>query len=102
MAIKRNNTENQKEKKQAVDHEITVTRVKDLPDKNVIMFDMIVNGVTIYGCSYRTLKNKSTGEEFGKIGFPSRKSGDAYYNHVYVGLSPADVECIEKQIEAEL
>ena len=79
-------------------HEIKVTRVKELD--TVIMFDMIVNDVTIYGCSYKVLKRHDNGEEFGKVGFPSKKSGDTWYNHAFVKLSAADVETIEKEIEA--
>ena len=86
-----------KEAEKAIDHEIEVTRAKEL--ENVIMFDVIVNGVAIYGCSYRVLTRKDNGEEFGKVGFPSKKSGETWYNHAFVKLSPADVENIEKQLE---
>lgn len=80
------------------DHDIKVNRIKEL--ENVIMFDMVVNDVTIYGCSYKVLTRKDNGEEFGKVGFPSKKSGDTWYNHAFVKLSSADVENIEKQIES--
>ena len=85
------------EEKEVINHKIEVTRAKEL--ENVIMFDMKVNDVTIYGCSYRVLTRKDTGEEFGKVGFPSKKSGDNYYNHAFVKLSAADVETIDKQLE---
>lgn len=93
MALSKKKTE----EKEVINHEIEVTRAKEL--ENVIMFDMKVNDVTIYGCSYRVLTRKDTGEEFGKVGFPSKKSGDNYYNHAFVKLSAADVETIEKQLE---
>lgn len=93
MALSKKKTE----EKEVINHEIEVTRAKEL--ENVIMFDMKVNDVTIYGCSYRVLTRKDTGEEFGKVGFPSKKSGDNYYNHAFVKLSAADVENIEKQLE---
>lgn len=87
------------EEKKVESHNIEVTRTKLL--ENAIMFDMVVNGVTIYGCSYRTLERHDNGEQFAKIGFPSRKGkDDKYYNHVYVKLSPEDIETIEKGIEA--
>ena len=80
-------------------HSIQVLRTKLLED--VIMFDMIINGVTIYGCSYRTLTRKDDGSTFAKIGFPSRKGKDGnYYNHVYVKLSEHDINDIELGIEA--
>ena len=81
-----------------VNHEIKVTRVKELD--NVIMFDMVVNDVSMYGCSYKVLTNHETKEEFGKVGFPSKKSGDTWYNQAYVKLSAADMENIEKQLES--
>lgn len=88
-------------KEEQVKNEIKVTRVKEL--ENAIMFDMVVNHVTIYGCSYRTLTRKDNGEEFAKIGFPSRKGSDGkYYSHVSVKLSQDDVADIEKQIEGLL
>ena len=93
MALSKKKTE----EKEVINHEIEVTRAKEL--ENVIMFDMKVNDVTIYGCSYRVLTRKDNGEEFGKVGFPSKKSGDNYYNHAFVKLSSADIENIEKQLE---
>lgn len=93
------NLKGKKEEKKVESHEIQVTRTKLL--ENVIMFDMVVNGVTIYGCSYKTLHRKDNDEAFAAIGFPSRKGkDDKYYNHVYVKLSDEDIETIEKGIEA--
>lgn len=87
------------EEKKTENHSIEVTRTKLLED--VIMFDMVVNGVTIYGCSYRTLSRKDGSGTFAKVGFPSRKGkDDKYYNHVYVKLTEEDIETIEKGIEA--
>ena len=79
--------------------EIEVTRAKEL--ENVVMFDMIVNGVTVYGCSYKTFERKDGSGEFAKIDFPSRKGNDGkYYKHVYVKLTDKDVENIETQLNA--
>ena len=88
-----------KEEKKIEDHEIKVTRAKAL-DNGVTFFDADVNGVTIYGMNYRILTRKADGVEFGKVGFPSKKSGDQYYNHVFVKFSDADIEEIDKQIDA--
>ncbi len=55
MALSKKKTE----EKEVINHEIEVTRAKEL--ENVIMFDMKVNDVTIYGCSYRVLTRKDTG-----------------------------------------
>lgn len=89
-----NKTEN------AVNYDIKVTRAHAL-DNGVVMFDMVVNGVTIYGCNYRVLSRKDGSGDFGKIGFPSRKGADGkYYNEVYFSISNEIVENIEKQLEA--
>lgn len=97
MAIKKNNAA-AKEAKQSF--QIEVTRAKEL-DNGTIMFDMKVNGIDIYGCSYRVLSRKDGSGEFAKIGFPSRKGdNDKWYNHCYFKVSDAEVDQIEKGIEA--
>lgn len=94
-----------KEEKEAAaeDHVIEIKRANNLADKGVIMFDMVVNGITIYGCSYKWLTRKEDGQEFAKVGFPSRKgSDDKYYNNVYFKISEKDMDQIDKGIEALL
>ena len=87
---------------EATQYDIQVTRAKEL-ENETIMFDMLVNGIQIYGCSYKTLKRKDNGEEFAKIGFPSRKGSDGkYYNQVYFKINDDLVKVIEKAIEAVL
>lgn len=98
MAIQRK----AKAEAEATNYDIQVTRAKEL-DNGTIMFDMTVNGVQIYGCSYKTLKRKDNGEEFAKIGFPSRKGSDGnYYNQVYFKINDDLVKVIEKAIEGVL
>ena len=57
---------------------------------SVVFLDMVVNGVTIYGC--RIIEGKKG--DF--IAFPSHKSSkdDKYYNHVWVDLSDEETEQI--------
>lgn len=97
MAIKGKKKEETKE--QAL--EIKVARAKDFSkdDKTTIAFDMVVNGVTIYGCYYR--EGTKNGKDYAMVAFPSRKDdkSDKYYNHAYVKLSDDDVENIASQIE---
>ena len=96
MAIKKSNKA-EEEAKQT--YHIEVTRAKELD--NCIMFDMTVNGVQIYGCSYRTLSRKDGSGDFAKIGFPSRKGKDnKYYNECYFKITDELVDVIEKGIEA--
>lgn len=98
MAIQRK----AKAEAEVTNYDIKVTRAKEL-DNGTIMFDMTVNGVQVYGCSYKTLKRKDNGEEFAKIGFPSRKDSDGnYYNQVYFKVNDDLVKVIEKAIEAVL
>lgn len=93
MAVKKKAAAEQHE-----DHVIKVDRAKEL--EKCIMFDMTADGIKIYGCAYRTYKDKETGEEKGIVSFPSRKgSDDNWYNYVYFYVTPADLESIEKQIE---
>lgn len=96
MAIKKNK---EQENMQALD--IKVTRAKDFSkDKNTsITFDVVINGVTIYGCWYREGTNKNK-EEYAMVSFPSHEGKDGkYYSHAYVKLSNADVQNIAEQIE---
>lgn len=99
MAIKKNaKAEAAQEAKR--EFQIEVKRAKEL-DNGTIMFDMEANGVMIYGCSYKILKRKDNGEEFAKIGFPSRKGSDGnYYNQAYFRIEADTLEAIEKGIEA--
>ena len=85
-----------------VEFQITVKRAKEL-DNGTIMFDMEANGVMIYGCSYKVLTRKDNGEEFAKVGFPSRKGADdKWYNNVYFKIEPDTLAKIEQGIESLL
>ena len=102
MAISKKNTKKAtEEKKQEViqDNKIEVTSAKEL--ENVIMFDALINGVKIYGMSYREVEKKDGSGTFAAIDFPSRKGNDGkWYAHAWVKLSDKDVDVIERGIEA--
>ncbi|MBP5420922.1 MAG: hypothetical protein J6Y78_00630 [Paludibacteraceae bacterium] len=101
MAIKKPTKNESKESK--VTYNIEVTRAKDLGEGKPIMFDMTVNGVIIYGCTYRVLSRKDGSGEFAKIGFPSYKgNNDTWYNHCYFKITDEMIDTIEKGIEAVL
>ena len=74
-------TKNQNSENQVYD--VKVTRAKEVKEGQVV-FDMVVNGVTIYGCWYREGVSKK-GEEYQLISFPSHPDdkGEKYYNHVW-------------------
>lgn len=89
------------ESKEARNYELKVTRAKDFG--TWISFDVEVNGIQIYGCTYRELQRKDGSGSFAKINFPQRKgSDDKYYNYVYFKITDAMVDEIEKGIEAVL
>lgn len=90
MAIKKTSTEEKT-------FEVKVTRVKEFKTGD-IGFDMIVNGVTIYGCVYKESKRGNF------VSFPSRKndSDGKYYNHVYFNIDNVLLENIEAQISSLL
>ena len=62
-------------------YDVKVTRAKEVKEGSVA-FDMVVNGVTIYGCWYRG--GQKDGKEYQMISFPSQKGkDDKYYNHCW-------------------
>lgn len=108
MAVRSKKTEKPAEQAQAQALTIEVLRAKDFTKDDAkenecsIVFDMKVNGVTIYGCWYRTGSDKK-GEDYEMVSFPSQKGKDGkYYNHAYVQLQQSDIDNISKQIESLL
>ena len=72
-----------------------VTRANQVND--TVLFDVVINGVTIYGCKVIEGKNGDF------ISFPSHKGKDGkYYNHAWVKLSDDDTAAIVKQVEEML
>lgn len=73
--------------------QIEVTRAKQFKDGGTV-FDVVINGVSIYGC--RVVEGKNG--DF--VSFPAYKgSDDRYYSHAYIKLSDVDTESIVKQVE---
>lgn len=73
--------------------QIEVTRAKQFKDGGTV-FDVVINGVSIYGC--RVVEGKNG--DF--VSFPAYKGSDGkYYSHAYIKLSDADTENIVKQVE---
>lgn len=82
-----------KKEEQSVAIDAKVTRAKQFKDGGVV-FDMQVNGVSIYGC--RVIESKKG--DF--VSFPSYKGSDGkYYSHAWVKLSDEDTKAIVKQVE---
>ena len=69
-------------KAKETNYDVKVTRAKEVKEGTVV-FDMVVNGITIYGCWYREGISKK-GEPYQIISFPSKKSDDdKYYNYCW-------------------
>ena len=105
MAVRSKKTEKPAEQAQAQALTIEVLRVKDFTKDDAkenecsIVFDMKVNGVTIYGCWYRTGSDKK-GKDYEMVSFPAQKGKDGkYYNHAYVQLQQSDIDFISAEIE---
>lgn len=65
-------------------------------DNGIVVFDMQLNDVCIYGCKVMTVR--STNEDF--ISFPQRKGSDGkYYNICSIYLSPEDTKKILQEVE---
>ena len=108
MAVRSKKTEKPAEQAPAQALIIEVLRAKDFTKDDAkenecsIVFDMKVNGVTIYGCWYRTGSDKK-GEDYEMVSFPSQKGKDGkYYNHAYVQLQQSDIDFISSEIEKML
>ena len=100
MAIKKSGKAAAEEKITVNPDNIKVDRAKEF--EKSISFDCTLFGcVKIYGCTYRTYTDKTSGEEKGIISFPSKKGKDGkYYNHAYFFVSDEVLAQCEKEIEA--
>lgn len=73
-----------------------VVRAKSF-DNGGVVFDMIINGVSIYNC--RVVEGKNG--DF--ISFPARKGSDGnYYSHAYIKLTEDDTKNIIGLVEKAL
>ena len=75
---------------------VEVVRAKSF-DNGGVVFDMTINGVSIYNC--RVVEGKNG--DF--ISFPARKGSDGnYYSHVYIKLTGDDTKKIIGLVEKAL
>ena len=75
---------------------VEVVRAKSF-DNGGVVFDVIINGVSIYNC--RVVEGKNG--DF--ISFPARKGSDGnYYSHAYIKLTEDDTKKIIGQVEKAL
>ena len=75
---------------------VEVVRAKSF-DNGGVVFDMTINGVSIYNC--RVVEGKNG--DF--VSFPARKGSDGnYYSHAYIKLTEDDTKKIVGLVEKAL
>lgn len=85
-------------KEDSLQYDVKVTRAKEVKEGQVV-FDMVVNGITIYGCWYREGTSKK-GKEYQMISFPSQKSDNGnYYNHCWFKIDDDTQKNIVDQLQ---
>lgn len=95
MIAKKTETETKTENRTA--YEVKVTRVHEVKE-NTYAFDMVCNGISIYGC-YLNQGTKKDGSEYSVINFPAQKGKDGkFYNFCWFPISKELQEDIENQI----
>lgn len=78
-------------------HEVKDVRVIETRKGDMVLFTLVINGITIYSCRVATGKNGDF------ISFPQYKGTNGnYYNTVYVVLSDEDSKKILDEIQAEI
>lgn len=86
-----------KKKEVSQSYKVEVKRAKQF-ESGDIAFDMLVNGISIYNCTYKS--GEKDGREYAFVSFPSRKGkDDKYYSHVYFKIDDDLLHEIESQIE---
>ena len=98
----RANTKGSKEKERETIEVISYNIKRAIECRNgVILFDLELNGVCIYGCH---IEESRDGNEF--IAFPSRKGNDGkYYSIAWAPLSDEDtadiIDAVDKKLNEE-
>lgn len=91
------NNQNKEEKSYIKVDSFEVLRAQCVGNNNAVLFNMALNGVTIYGC--RVVEGKNG--DF--ISFPQSKGKDGKYYHVaYAYISNEDQKKILESVEAKL
>ena len=81
---------------------LDVTRATEF-SSGAVGFDCTVNGIKIYGMTYRMVQDKQSGKDVPFIGFPARKGSDGkYYNNVWFKIAEDDIPKFEKLIDEAL
>lgn len=101
-------TEKKTEEANTTWYNIKVEEVRRTKKDNILMVDLIVNGVWIKSCTLKEVICQKDGEKHKKgdkcyiLQFPSEKSGDKWYNRVWFPVSNESIEEICKQVQSLL
>ena len=103
-----NKEKTEKAAAEKVDYNITVTAARTTKNDQIVMVDLLVNGVSIKSCMLKELTVTKDGSKYKKgdtcyvLNFPSEKSGDKYYNRVWFPVSNDNMETILSQVQSLL
>ena len=103
-----NKEKTEKAAAEKVDYNITVTAARATKNDQIVMVDLLVNGVSIKSCMLKELTVTKDGTKYKKgdtcyvLNFPSEKSGDKYYNRVWFPVSNDNMETILSQVQSLL
>ena len=101
-------TEEAKTATEKINYDIKVDEVRKTKKDNILMLDLIVNGVWIKSCMLKEVVCKEDGEKHKKgdicyiLQFPSEKSGNKFYNRAWFPVSNENIEEICKQVASLL
>lgn len=99
------NEKKTEEAKNNVNYDIKVEEVRRTKKDNILMVDLIVNGVWIKSCTLKEVIVKEDGKVHKKgdtcyiLQFPSEKSGDKYYNRAWFPISNENITDICNQVQ---
>lgn len=102
------NEKKSEEAKANVNYDIKVEDVRRTKKDNILMVDLIVNGVWIKSCMLKEVICQKDGDVHKKgdvcyvLQFPSEKSGNKYYNRAWFPVSNENIEEICKQVQSLL
>ena len=103
------NKESASDKTETANATIEVLRARQTKKDNLVVFDLKVNEVSIYGCFLKEVTIKKDGKRYKAgdtayiISFPSYKgTDDKYYNYCYYPLTEQDEQFIIESIKKVL
>ena len=108
MFGKEKKTEEAKTATEKINYDIKVDEVRKTKKDNILMLDLIVNGVWIKSCMLKEVVCKEDGEKHKKgdicyiLQFPSEKSGNKFYNRAWFPVSNENIDEICKQVASLL